>query len=421
MASLLIALIVLLTAAKLGGAVAEVLGQPAVLGELLGGIVIGALPFLGVSGLAFVPHDRTVEALANLGVILLLFEVGLSTRLADLLKVGVSALLVAAVGVVVPMVLGFLVGRWLLPGQHWYAALFLGATLCATSVGITARVLTDLKRVASAEGQIILGAAVIDDVMGLIVLAVMVGLAGGTGGGSTLATAGAVTAKAIGFIVGALLLGRALAPRLFRLASRLRGRGVVLTAALVTCFSLAWAADAVGLAPIVGAFAAGLVLEGVPFKELLADGEGLEDLLLPISTILVPLFFVHMGALVNLRELAGSSVALAAALTLVAIVGKQACALAVVTRGADRWAVGLGMIPRGEVGLIFAGMGLNLRVNGAPVLGSGEFAAVVAMVLLTTLLTPPLLRWRFCRAAGSCPEGGPRDAAPTELRYPGPG
>jgi Kef-type K+ transport system membrane component KefB len=397
-ASLLVALVVLLTSAKLGGSLAERLGQPPVLGELLAGIVIGALPLAGVNVLAFVAHDVTVEALANLGVILLLFEVGLSTRLAELLKVGTSALLVATIGVVVPMVLGFFVGRWLLPGQHWYAALFLGATLCATSVGITARVLSDLKRVATPEGQIILGAAVIDDVMGLIVLAAMVGLAGGGGsGGSTLATAGVVTAKAVGFIVGALLLGRALAPRLFRLASRLRGRGVIFTAALVTCFALAWAADAVGLAPIVGAFAAGLVLEGVPFKELLPDGDGIEDVLLPVSTVLVPLFFVHMGALVNLRELAGGSVVLAAALTIAAIVGKQACALAVVTRGADRLTIGLGMIPRGEVGLIFAGMGLNLKVNGAPVLGSGEFAAVVAMVLLTTIITPPLLRWRLGR------------------------
>src|SRR5512146_2503424 len=308
--SLLIALIVLLTSAQLGGSLAERLGQPPVLGEILAGIVVGALPLLGVGGLAFVPRDKTIEALANLGVILLLFEVGLSTRLAELLKVGVSALLVATIGVVVPMLLGFLVGRWLLPGQHWYAALFLGATLCATSVGITARVLADLGRVASAEGQIILGAAVIDDVMGLIVLAAMVGLAGGTGGGTTLGAASGATAKAVGFIVGALLLGRALAPWLFSHVSRLRGRGVVFTAALVTCFGLAWAAARAGLAPIVGAFAAGLVLEGVPFEALLPDGDGLGDLLLPLSTFLVPLFFVHMGALVNLRELAGSSIVL---------------------------------------------------------------------------------------------------------------
>lgn len=396
--NVLVAMVALLVAAKLGGALAERLGQPAVLGELLAGVGLGALPLLGVGGLAFVATDTTVEALAGLGVILLLFEVGLTTRLADLMKVGLSALLVATIGVVVPMILGFLVGQWLLPERHWFSALFLGATLCATSVGITARVLTDLGRVATPEGQIILGAAVIDDVMGLIVLAVMAGLAGGgaaAAGGAAWIGAAVVTGKAVLFIVGSLVAGRALAPRLFRLASRLRGKGVVFTSALVTCFALAWAAEAVGLAPIVGAFAAGLVLEGVPFAELLPEGDRLEDLLIPLSSVLVPLFFVHMGAQVKLQELAGGSVMLAMALTVAAIVGKQACAVAVVTRGADRLAVGLGMIPRGEVGLIFAGMGLTLKMDGQPLLSSGEFAAVVAMVLLTTVITPPLLRWRL--------------------------
>ncbi|HUL59444.1 MAG TPA: cation:proton antiporter [Anaeromyxobacteraceae bacterium] len=396
-ASLLVALVALLAAAKLGGALAERLGQPAVLGELLAGIALGALPLAGISGLAPVAHDTVVEALADLGVILLLFEVGLSTRLADLVKVGASAFLVAAIGVVVPMALGYAVTAWLLPGAHPYVPLFLGATLCATSVGITARVLRDMGRIRTAEGQIILGAAVIDDVMGLLVLAVMVGLVGG-GGAGTGATLAAVSAKAVGFIVGALVLGRWLAPRAFRLASRLRGRGVVFTLALVVCFGLSWVADRVGLAPIVGAFAAGLVLEGVPFGDILPAGDRIESLLMPVSTLLVPLFFVRMGLQVDLAQLAGGSVLLALALTAVAILGKQACALAVVTRGADRLTVGLGMIPRGEVGLIFAGMGLTLRVDGQPVLGPGEFAAVVAMVMLTTVLTPPLLKWRLGRA-----------------------
>jgi Kef-type K+ transport system membrane component KefB len=404
--TLLIALVALLAAARLGGAVAEKLGQPPVLGELLAGVLVGALPLLGINQLAFVRTDTTVEALANLGVILLLFEVGLSTRLADLLKVGVSAFLVATVGVIVPMVLGYFVGRWLLPDHHWFAALFLGATLSATSVGITARVLSDLGKVQTQEGQIILGAAVIDDVMGLIVLAVMAGMAGGGAhGGSALVDAAVVTGKAVGFIVGALVLGRALAPRLFRFASNLQGKAVIFTSALVTCFVLAWSANAVGLAPIVGAFAAGLVLEGVPFKELLPEGAKLEDLLMPLSAVLVPLFFVHMGVQVKLEELAGGSALLAVALTVAAIVGKQACALAVVTPGADRLTVGLGMIPRGEVGLIFAGMGLTLKMDGQALLGSGEFAAVVAMVLLTTILTPPLLRWQLAGASARARAG----------------
>jgi Kef-type K+ transport system membrane component KefB len=398
---LLAALVVLLVAAKLCGAAAERLGQPAVLGELLAGVLLGALPLLGFGGLAQAAHDPVVEALAELGVILLLFEVGLATRLADLLRVGASALLVALTGVAVPMALGFGVGLWLLPGHHPYVPLFLGATLSATSVGITARVLRDLHRVGSAEGRIILGAAVIDDVLGLLVLAVLVGLASGGAAGAPLPTLGLVSAKAVGFLVGALAVGRALAPRLFRLGARLRVHGAVLTLALVVCLGLSWAAGLAGLAPIVGAFAAGLVLEGVPFAEILPEGDRLEDLLLPLSTVLVPLFFVRMGLQVDLPALgAGRTPLLALALTAAAVLGKQACGLSVVTRGVDRVAVGLGMIPRGEVGLIFAGIGLRLQAGGAPVLGPSELAAVVAMVAATTVMTPPLLRWRLGRAAG---------------------
>jgi Kef-type K+ transport system membrane component KefB len=229
----------------------------------------------------------------------------------------------------------------------------------------------------------------------------MVGLVGagaGRGGGhGTLATLAVVSAKAIGFLAGSLALGRWLAPWLFRSGARLKVHGAVFTLALMVCFGLSWLAHLVGLAPIVGAFAAGLVLEGVPFDRLIPSGDRLEDLLLPLSTVLVPIFFVRMGLQVNLAGLAGGSALLALALTVAAILGKQACALAVVTRGADRLAVGLGMIPRGEVGLIFAGMGLTVELNGSPVLGQSEFAAVVVMVMLTTVLTPPLLRWRMAR------------------------
>ncbi len=411
---LLIALVVLLVAAKLGGALAERFGQPAVLGELLAGVAVGALPLLGMGQLVFLGTDPVVDALADLGVILLLFEVGLSTRLADLMKVGWSAFLVATVGVIVPMILGALVGAWLLPTAPGYVHVFLGATLSATSVGITARVLQDMGKVRTPEGQIVLGAAVIDDVMGLLVLAVMVGLAGGSGT-STGLTAVIVTVKALVFIGGSLVLGRLLAPRLFALTARLRGRGVVFTAALVTAFVLALAAHLAGLAPIVGAFAAGLVLEGVPFGELLPEGESLEKLLIPLSSLLVPIFFVRMGLRVDLPGLAGGSLLLAAGLTVAAIVGKQACGLGVVNRGVDRIAVGLGMIPRGEVGLIFAGMGLDMKFGGKPVLGPGEFAAVVAMVMVTTLVTPPLLRWRMTRGDPISADGHPRGAPTTSV------
>jgi len=396
-APLLLALLFVLGGAKLGAALAERLGQPAVLGEILAGILLGALPLAGVDGLAFVAGDHAIEALAELGVLLLLFEVGLHVKLADLVRVGGSSSLVALIGVAMPMAGGVAVGRWLLPEAHWFVALFLGATLCATSVGITARVLKDLGRLQTAEGRIILGAAVIDDVLGLVVLAVLVGMAGG-GARPPVLQAALVAAKAAAFLGAALLLGRMAAPRLFALASRLRGTGVVFTLSLLVCFGLSWAADAAGLAPIVGAFAAGLVLEGVDFERMLPEGDTLENLLLPLSTVLVPIFFVRMGMAVDLRALAAGPVLLPLALTLVALAGKQACSLGVLTRGADRWAVGFGMIPRGEVGLIFAGIGLRLTVGGRPVLGPGEFAAVVVMVLATTIVAPALLRWRLMRS-----------------------
>ncbi|GAO03840.1 cation:proton antiporter [Anaeromyxobacter sp. PSR-1] len=406
-AHLLVALAVLLTAAKLGGVLAARLGQPPVLGELLAGVALGALPSAGVHGLEGLAHDPVLEALAELGVVLLLFEVGLSTRLASLVKVGASAFLVACIGVVVPMALGYGVGAWLLPEAGPLAHLFLGAALSATSVGITARVLRDMGRIGSPAGQIILGAAVIDDVLGLLVLAVMVGLAGGGGGSGTLAALAGVGAKAVGFLGAALVAGRWAAPRLFAVAARLRGQGVLFTLALVVCFGLSWAASAVELAPIVGAFAAGLVLEGVPFAELSGGEERLEERLTPLAAVLVPLFFVRMGLAVDLGALGTGSLALAGALSAAAIAGKQACALAVVTPGVDRLAVGLGMIPRGEVGLIFANIGMSLAAGGRPLLGPGAFAAIVAMVLVTTLVTPPLLRWRMGTAPAAATRPGP--------------
>ncbi|HZZ83748.1 MAG TPA: cation:proton antiporter [Anaeromyxobacteraceae bacterium] len=396
MEAVLLALVVLLAAARVGGSLAERFAQPAVLGELAAGIALGALPLLGYGGLSYAAGDEVVAALAELGVILLLFEVGLSTRLADLLRVGPSALAVAVVGVAVPMALGYAAGHYLLPGRHPFVPLFLGATLSATSVGITARVLKDLGRVGSVEGQIILGAAVIDDVLGLLVLAVMVGLVGGHG--EPLPTLARVGGKAVAFLALALVIGRWAAPRFFRGASRMHGKGVLFTFALVACLGLAWLAQVAGLAPIVGAFAAGLVLEGVPWDELLPEGDRIEELFLPLSTALVPLFFVRMGLQVDLRALAGGPLLLALALIVAAFLGKQACGLAVLQRGVDRLAVGIGMVPRGEVGLIFAGIGMGLKLQGRPLLGPGELAAVVAMVLATTMVTPPLLRWRLARA-----------------------
>jgi Kef-type K+ transport system membrane component KefB len=394
-AGLVLALALILMVAKLGGDLAMRIGQPAVLGELLGGILLGNLP---VPFLAALKHDPMIDALAKIGALVLLFEVGLESTVAEMLRVGWSSLLVATVGVVAPFALGFGVSRWLLPGASPYVDAFLGATLCATSVGITARVFKDLRKLQTVEARIVLGAAVIDDVLGLLVLAVVTAVATAAEAGTRLAgadVAGAV-AKALAFLVGAIVLGVVLAPRLFRVAALIRARGVLLATGLAFCFVLSWLADAVGLAPIVGAFAAGLVLEEATFLDFTGRGElGLATLIEPVSYFLVPIFFVLMGMRTDLSAfLRPEILGIAAALTAAAIVGKQICGAAVLERGVDRIFVGLGMIPRGEVGLVIASIGQGIRVRGEPMIDEATFSAVVVMVIVTTLITPPLLKWR---------------------------
>ncbi|HEV2704586.1 MAG TPA: cation:proton antiporter, partial [Pyrinomonadaceae bacterium] len=273
-------------------------------------------------------------------------------------------------------------------------------------VGITARVLKDLGRLRAREARIILGAAVIDDVLGLLILAVVAGAIQASAAGEALAlsSVAVIALKSLAFLAGAILVGQLVVPALFRGAGRFRSSGVLVTAALAFCFVLAWAAALVGLAPIVGAFAAGLVLDEVHFEHFIRRGEQrLEALLAPVSALLVPVFFVLMGLKVDLRVFARVEVlAFASVLTLAAIVGKQVCSLGVVERGVNRLAVGLGMIPRGEVGLIFAGIGATLmlpNVHGVnePVVGAATFGAIVIMVVVTTLVTPPVLKWSLAR------------------------
>ncbi|MET0339950.1 MAG: cation:proton antiporter [Polyangiales bacterium] len=399
----LLALALVLLVAKVGGDLAMRLGQAAVLGELLGGVLLGNLDLAGIGAVEWFSTDPIVDVFARLGVILLLFEVGLESTVAQMLRTGWSALLVALAGVITPFVLGYFVGAALVPGAGLYAHIFMGATLTATSVGITARVLKDLDQAQSPEARIILGAAVLDDVLGLVILAVVTGLiaAADAGRAPSLLSLGQILLASLGFLIGALVIGVRLSPRAFRAASRLRSQGVLLALSLGLCFVLAWAANAIGLAPIVGAFAAGLVLEKVHYTDFVSRGEReLEELIHPITSFLVPIFFVIMGMRTDLRAFADPSVlALAAALTAVAVVGKLACGLGVLGGVADRLTVGLGMIPRGEVGLIFANIGLTLSVGGERVVTPHVFSAIVVMVIVTTMVTPPLLRTGVTRAA----------------------
>ncbi|MBN1962148.1 MAG: cation:proton antiporter [Deltaproteobacteria bacterium] len=394
-------LVIILVAASLGGDLAVRLGQPAVLGELIGGVIVGNLSLLGFHGFEAIKTDAAIDMLSRIGVLILLFEVGLESTVGQMLKVGLSSLLVAMFGVIAPFALGWGVSSWLMPHESSYVHAFIGATLTATSVGITARVLKDLNKSKSTEARIILGAAVIDDVLGLVILAVVTGIivAANKGAEFTPSEVALTLAKAIGFLVGALVLGLLLSKRLFVLASKMRARGMLLATGLSFCFFLSWLAGLIGLAPIVGAFAAGLILEETHYHDFIDRGEhSLDELIHPISSFLVPVFFVVMGMRTDIRSFMQPGVlGLAVALTVVAIIGKQICSLGVLGKGIDRLSVGIGMIPRGEVGLIFANIGLALYIGGHEVINQATFSAVVVMVIVTTLVTPPLLKWSLGR------------------------
>jgi Kef-type K+ transport system membrane component KefB len=401
-ARILLALAFVLVGAKLFGAVVERLGQPAVLGELLFGVLLGNLALLGGPSLAALEASETFAILAEFGAILLLFAVGLESTPREMMAVGVPATLVALIGVVTPMALGYGVDQLLHGQDSWMAHAFVGAMLAATSVGITARVLQEAKATKTPSARIILGAAVIDDVLGLVVLAIIAGVIRAAATGTTLDAAGVmvIVAKAFVFLVGAVLLGSFLSPRLFRQALAIRTTGLVQALSLSLCFGLAWLAMKAGLAPIVGAFAAGLVLEDVHFEDHLKRGEKpLHESLYGLTALLVPIFFVRMGMLVHVDNFLKPGVlGFALALTVAAMIGKWACGLAV-PRGVSRVTVAVGMMPRGEVGLIFAGIGASLMIQGHPVVSAETYAAAVLMVVVTTIATPPLLLWSLRRDA----------------------
>jgi Kef-type K+ transport system membrane component KefB len=383
-------LVVMLFVAKAGGYLAQRLGQPAVLGELLGGVVAGR----SVLGLVN-PEIETIHLVAEVGVVILLFAIGLETDLGQLLRVGATSLTVAAAGVVLPFALGF--GACLLLGLSAQVSIMAGATLTATSVGITARVLSDLGRLREPEGQIILGAAVIDDIFGLIVLTIVAGLAEG----KEVSLVGVVmtTASALGFLVVTLVIGRLVVPTLFRWVGRIELPGTPTAMALIAAFGLAWLAEQCGSALIIGAFAAGLLVVSAPQSHQIERG------ITEIGHFFVPLFFVAVGASVDLSALdplkPASRFALATGgvLILVGIAGKLVAGYAPFWFRGNKTVIGVGMVPRGEVGLIFAQTGLASGVFDA-----GLFGGVTLMVMVTTLLAPPCLKLLLGPAPKPIPE-----------------
>jgi Kef-type K+ transport system membrane component KefB len=391
--AVLLLLAALLAGARLLGEAAERVGQPAVLGELLAGVVLGP-SVLGVVN----PDLPVVHVMAEIGVVILLFQIGLETNLRRLLSVGGTAATVAVVGVAVPFMLGLEAGRLLGLGQ--LPTLVAAAALTATSVGITARVLSDLGRLQDQESQVVLGAAVIDDIIGLIILAVVARLVAGhsLSAGNIALT----TLTAFGFVAGALLVGRLIVPALFRLLARIGSEQAVAMMGLVVAFLLATLADAVGSALIIGAFTAGLVFAPTVHARPIERG------VVRLGHFFVPIFFVAVGAAVDVRSFLDAKVLLVGGvLIVVAVVGKVIAGFAPFWFRGRKLVVGVGMVPRGEVGLIFAQTGL-----AAGVLDAGLFSAITAMVMVTTFIAPPALK----ALLGPAPRtGGPGSDRPGEL------
>jgi Kef-type K+ transport system membrane component KefB len=377
-AQLLAMLVIMLGVAKLGGALAQRVGQPAVLGELLGGVVVGQ------SGLRLVDTNyETIQMFSELGVFVLLLAIGLETDLRMLVRVGATSSAVAVVGVVLPFGLGFAACHAL--GLSSIAAVMAGATLTATSVGITARVLSDLGRLRDVEGQIILGAALLDDILGLVILAVVTGLARGSRLSllHVMATAGI----AFGFLFLVMLVGTFLMPWFARATRTIDHPGASSILGLLLAFALGWLAERAGSAMILGAFAAGLLLSSSPRIQEIEHG------ITELGHFFVPLFFVSVGASVDLRTLSPVTpsgqwaLLVGVSLIVVGVVGKLLAGYAPFWFKGNKTLVGLGMLPRGEVGLIFAQVGLS-----SGVFDESLFAGATLMVMVTTLLAPPLLK-----------------------------
>ncbi len=369
---LLVLAAVLLTTRALS-ALAEKVGQPAILGELVGGILLGA-SVLGILN----PNDFAIHTLAQLGLLILLFEIGLATDLRALTRVGGTATIIAVVGVLLPFAFGYVALTAMGVGR--LAAIVCAAALTATSIGISTRVLAELGFLQTEEGRVVLGAAVLDDIIGLVILSVIATFAAG----AAITTTGIIrtSALAFGFVVIALLAGGFVVGPLFHAAKRLRSPTTIAVLGLILAFSLAALAGLLGSAIIVGAFVAGVLLNGIKQRE------EIQVFAAPIGSLLTPLFFASVGASVDLRALAEPrTVVIALVLLAAGVIGKLIAAYVPVWFKGNKALIGTAMLPRGEVELIVAQTGLAI---GA--LDASLFGAITLMVLLTTLLAPPLIR-----------------------------
>lgn len=425
LAGVLLSLIAIYVASKIGGELSRLLDLPPVLGELVAGVVLGVsalhlvvfpdsggtidtssiMSFLGVlnsltpaaAEAIFESQSEVISVLAELGVIILLFEIGLESEVRELQKVGYQAAVVAVVGVVAPFAAGT-AGLMYFFNAPAIPAIFAGAALTATSIGITSKVLSEIGQLKSKEGQIIVGAAVIDDILGIIVLAVVASLAK-TGEVDILNVVYLVVSATV-FLLGAILLGKVFNKSFVTAANVLKTRGNLIIPAFIFAFIMAFLGNAIHLEAILGAFAAGLVLEETD------ERKELDEQVKPVADIFVPIFFVTVGARVDVSVLNPilpenrEGLIIAAFLIGVAIIGKLITGWVVFGQpGINRLAIGIGMIPRGEVGLVFASIG---AASGA--LDKSLQAAIIIMVILTTFLAPPFLRLAFAKSTPAAEE-----------------
>ncbi|HEX9913248.1 MAG TPA: cation:proton antiporter [candidate division Zixibacteria bacterium] len=370
---ILFSLFLIFASAKLLGEVFERFKQSAVIGEILAGVILGpqVLNLIGTS--------EIFPVLAEIGVIILLFTVGLQTKLEEIIKVGTTSLIVAFLGVAFPFIFGYL--YTLIINHTTIEAMFIGAAMVATSVGITARVFADLGIVETRVARVILSAAVIDDVIGLLVLAIVTGVGKGT---LSFVKIGLITLEAVGFIIFLIIIGRRVVHRMVPRVASFRTKDAVFSLAILFCLFLSVVASYIDLAAIVGAFLAGMVLSGLNLEyNLSIKTESLYN-------FLVPFFFVILGSWIDLSIFSQPALLWAAlVITLFAILGKLlGCGLGALNLGKkEAFMVGFGMVPRGEVGMIIASIGLSMQA-----ITSDLYTVIIFMVMATTFITPPILR-----------------------------
>lgn len=379
---MMLKLIVILFAAKLAGYLFDRIKQPRVLGELLVGVLLGPSLFGFITG-----HEEILLFLSEVGVIILLFLVGLESNIHELLKSGKSALAVAVIGVASPILLAlpYLI---YVEALDMTTAFFIGATLTATSVGVTMRVLSEMNKITSLEGKVILGAAVIDDILGLILLSVLVGIS--ETGSVEIMNVATTIVMAVVFLAATILIGMKLEEPILRLIKHLKVKRTFVVTSVIFALILGYLAQSIGLAAIVGAFAAGLILEREEHKEHIMKKTEV------IGDVFTPIFFVMAGVAVNVTTINIDLLPMAGILFVIALVGKVVAGFGAFGGNISKKAVGVGMIPRGEVGLIFAAFGLSsgllVKGMGSELAAQGVYSVLVVVVMLTTLVTPPILK-----------------------------